>query len=73
MKRLLMFAGLLMALSAGAQQDMENVTIEPVPVADGLHMLVGAGGNIGLFAGEDGVFIDGQGFTRAIVAGLSGG
>ncbi|WP_373047144.1 MBL fold metallo-hydrolase [Vulgatibacter sp.] len=31
--------------------------IETVPVAGGVHMLVGAGGNIGLFAGRDGVFL----------------
>ncbi len=57
MKRLLTIAGMIFALSAGAQQDMDNVTISSVPVADGLYMLVGAGGNIGLFAGEDGVFM----------------
>ena len=57
MKRFLTMTGVLLAVSAGAQQDMENVTIRPVPVAEGLHMLVGAGGNIGLFAGEDGVFM----------------
>jgi len=79
MKRLLMFAGLLLALSAGAQQDMESVTIEPVPVAEGLHMLVGAGGNIGLFAGEDGVFMIDDQFAEispkisAAVEELTGG
>ena len=57
MKRMLTIAGVLFALSAGAQQDMENVSIEPVTVADSLYMLIGAGGNIGLFAGEDGVFM----------------
>ena len=36
---------------------MENVTISTVDVADGLYMLVGQGGNIGLFAGDDGVFM----------------
>ncbi len=57
MKRLLMIAGAFVALSAGAQQDMDNVKIRSVPVAEGLYMLLGAGGNIGLFAGDDGVFM----------------
>ena len=57
MKRLLTIAGVFVALSAGAQQDMDNVKIRSVPVADGLYMLLGAGGNIGLFAGDDGVFM----------------
>lgn len=79
MKRLLTMVGLLFALSAGAQQDMENVTIEPVPVADGLYMLVGGGGNIGLFAGEDGVFMIDDQFAElspkisAAVEELTGG
>ena len=79
MKRLLTIAGVLVALSAGAQQDMENVKIEPVPVADGLYMLVGAGGNIGLFAGEDGVFMIDDQFAElspkiaAAVEELTGG
>lgn len=79
MKRLLTIAGVLFAMSAGAQQDMENVKIEPVPVADGLYMLVGAGGNIGLFEGEDGVFMIDNQFAElspkisAVVEELTGG
>ena len=53
----MIIAGAFLALSASAQQDMENVKIQKVEVAEGLYMLVGAGGNIGLFAGEDGVFM----------------
>jgi len=32
-------------------------TITPVPVAEHIYMLVGKGGNIGLFVGEDGTFL----------------
>ncbi len=32
-------------------------TITPVPVAEQIYMLVGKGGNIGLFVGEDGTFL----------------
>ena len=40
-----------------AQQDFGAVTIETVPVADGLHMLVGRGGNIAVSTGGDGTLI----------------
>lgn len=40
-----------------AQQAIEDYDIETVPLADGLHMLVGPGGNIGLSVGPDGVFM----------------
>lgn len=43
---------------AGAQQqDFSAVTIEVVAVAPGVSMLVGRGGNIGVSAGADGVFL----------------
>lgn len=48
---------LLFGLPAYSQQDFSNVEIETVPVADGLFMLVGQGGNIGLSLGSDGAFI----------------
>ena len=41
---------------AGAQ-DFSKVEIRTVAVADGLHMLVGQGGNIGVVSGPDGVFL----------------
>jgi len=56
----LTLAILAMALpysSVQAQQDFSNVTIETVPVAGNISMLVGSGGNIGVSAGEDGVLI----------------
>ncbi len=51
----LMLAAL--ATPAQAQQDMANVQIQTVPVAEGVYMLVGQGGNIGLSVGEDGAFV----------------
>ena len=40
-----------------ARQGMEDVEIQTIPVADGIYMLVGQGGNIGLAVGEDGAFL----------------
>jgi glyoxylase-like metal-dependent hydrolase (beta-lactamase superfamily II) len=55
----------------------EKVRIETVPVAPGLHMLVGQGGNIGVFIGSDGVLMIDDQFAplgekiRSAVAKLS--
>jgi len=40
-----------------AQQDFTKVEIETTKVADGVYMLNGAGGNIGVSVGADGVFV----------------
>jgi cyclase len=42
---------------AGAQQNFEAVQVQAIPVAGGVHVLTGAGGNIGVSAGDDGVFL----------------
>lgn len=47
----------LLCASAVAQQDFSQVEIKTIPVAAGVYMLVGEGGNIGLSIGDDGVFI----------------
>ena len=47
----------LAAMPAAAQRDFSNVEIETIRVADGVYMLVGSGGNIGLSVGEDGPFV----------------
>ncbi len=54
-----MVAGISAAAATGslAQQDMSDVQIETVHVADGVYMLVGRGGNIGLSIGDDGPFV----------------
>jgi cyclase len=48
---------LLLARPALAQQDFSDVDIETVGIADGLYVLIGAGGNIGLTVGDDGAFL----------------
>jgi cyclase len=35
----------------------ENTQIQTIPVADGVYMLMGEGGNIGVSVGDDGVFL----------------
>ncbi len=45
------------ATELSAQQDFSAVEIETIEVADGVYMLMGAGGNIGLSVGEDGAFV----------------
>jgi glyoxylase-like metal-dependent hydrolase (beta-lactamase superfamily II) len=57
MRKTLILAALLLALPAAAQQDFSKVEIKAEKVAGGLWMLTGAGGNIGVSAGPDGVFL----------------
>jgi glyoxylase-like metal-dependent hydrolase (beta-lactamase superfamily II) len=54
---LLLVLPLLMAASPAQQQDWDAIQIETLTVADGLYVLVGSGGNIGLSVGEDGAFL----------------
>ena len=57
MKRLIILAVLAMALPASAQQDFSKVEIQAQKLAENLYLLTGAGGNIGLSAGDDAVFM----------------
>ncbi len=50
-------SSLVLSTGALAQQDFADVEIQTVDVADGLYMLVGQGGNIGLSVGDDGALI----------------
>lgn len=45
------------ATGALSAQDMSDVEIETQRVADGVYLLLGRGGNIGVSVGEDGVFV----------------
>ena len=47
----------LVSSTAVAQGPQDTVRIQTVPVASGIYMLVGSGGNIGVSVGEDGVFL----------------
>ncbi len=65
------------ATELSAQQDFSAVEIETIEVADGVYMLMGAGGNIGLSVGEDGAFVIDDQFAplnekiRAAIAAVS--
>ncbi len=67
----------LVLAPAAAQDEPPEVEIQTVDVAPGVYMLVGQGGNIGVSAGEDGVFLIDDQFApltakiKAAVAGVS--
>lgn len=53
---------LLTSVTTGARADSatdkySDVSIDTIKVEDGIYMLMGMGGNIGVFAGKDGVFM----------------
>ena len=48
---------ILLLASAAFAQDFSKVQIKVVPVAGNIYMLVGAGGNIGVSVGEDGIVV----------------
>ena len=50
-------AAVFIASPALAQSDMSSVEIKTTKVAEGVYMLEGAGGNIGLSTGADGAFV----------------
>jgi glyoxylase-like metal-dependent hydrolase (beta-lactamase superfamily II) len=72
-------AVVLLAFPATAQQDFSNVEVTAQKVAEGVWMLTGAGGNIGVSAGEDGVFLVDDQYApltekiQAAVKGISDG
>ncbi|MEO8587307.1 MAG: MBL fold metallo-hydrolase [Acidobacteriota bacterium] len=60
MRKTLLLATLAVScvfLPASAQQDFSKVEIKAEKLTDGIWMLTGAGGNIGVSAGPDGVFL----------------
>jgi glyoxylase-like metal-dependent hydrolase (beta-lactamase superfamily II) len=61
MKQLPLLVCLGTVLAAGSayaqQEDFSKVTIKTTQLADGIYMLEGAGGNIGVSVGEDGVLV----------------
>lgn len=65
------------SLPAAAQQDFSKVEVKAEKLAEGIFMLTGSGGNIGVSAGPDGVFmIDSQyapltDKIKAAIAGIS--
>src|SRR5512135_845062 len=79
MRKTLVLAAVVacLALPAAAQEDYSKVEVKAEKVADGVWMLTGAGGNVGVSAGPDGVFlVDDQyapmtGKIRTAVAAIS--
>lgn len=69
----------LLAAPAASQQDFSAVEVTAEHVSGAVHMLTGAGGNIGVSAGEDGILIVDDQFApladkiRAALAGISPG
>jgi glyoxylase-like metal-dependent hydrolase (beta-lactamase superfamily II) len=51
------FLALTGLTTSASGQNLADVQIETIPVADGIYMLTGQGGNIGLWVGEDGAFL----------------
>ncbi|HKG46691.1 MAG TPA: MBL fold metallo-hydrolase [Pyrinomonadaceae bacterium] len=56
-KFLLLTVSLLFAISAHAQTDFSKVEVKATKVAGNVYMLQGAGGNIGVSVGDDGILI----------------
>jgi len=48
---------LMLAKAASAQQDFSKIEVKAIRVADNIYMLTGAGGNIGVSIGKDGILI----------------
>jgi glyoxylase-like metal-dependent hydrolase (beta-lactamase superfamily II) len=53
----LVLAATLCATSLHAQVNYDTIQVKSTPLARGVHMLVGAGGNIAVAVGEDAVFV----------------
>lgn len=51
------FVALAFSMAAWSSNHWDSVEITTVPVADGLYMLMGEGGNVGVSVGVDGTFI----------------
>ena len=75
-RRALLYAALAALIpAAAAAQDYASVEIRAIRVADGVHMLTGRGGNLGVSSGPDGVFLVDDQFaplTDKIVAASRG-
>ncbi len=54
---LALLAALLLPAQLAAQEELADYDIETVPVAEGIYMLVGPGGNIGVSVGPDGTLM----------------
>lgn len=78
LKKILLGAVAATSMTAATMaQDWENVEVKTEALRGNMHVLFGAGGNIGISAGEDGIFIIDDQFApltdriRAAIAGIS--
>lgn len=58
--------GAALAVAAAAQDDLSTPEIRTETVAANVHVLLGGGGNIGMLAGPDGIFLVDDGFAALI-------
>ena len=64
----------MVATPCAAQINFDTVQVRVIPVAANIHMLQGAGGNIGLAVGEDAVFVVDDQYaplTRKVLAAIA--
>jgi glyoxylase-like metal-dependent hydrolase (beta-lactamase superfamily II) len=68
-----LFAALLLACACAAQQpqNFDNVEVHVLPVQGNVYMLVGAGGNITMQAGKEGVLLVDTMYADTMYPGLS--
>jgi cyclase len=57
MKSLLLSGLIIASFMTQAQQNFDTVKIRPFRVAENIYMLIGSGGNIGVFTGKDGILV----------------
>jgi cyclase len=74
---IVIFSSICAPFSTG--QDISQIQIKTIPLAEGMYMLVGAGGNIGVSSGEEGILLIDSQFgevsekIKAALSDLSGG
>jgi cyclase len=54
---LVIYSGISVVLAENAASEFDDINIKTIKVANGLYMLMGKGGNIGVSVGKDGVFM----------------
>lgn len=52
-----LISSMMLPILASAQQDFSKVEVKAIPVSKNIYMLTGAGGNIGVSVGPDGILI----------------
>jgi glyoxylase-like metal-dependent hydrolase (beta-lactamase superfamily II) len=77
--RAVVILGLLAMPGAGRAQDWDKIQVRILPISGSVHMLTGAGGNIGISVGQDGVLLVDSEFAElhdkivSAIAAIGGG